>query len=157
MCAATVSAEPAGLLDARERGEDLGRHFLVELDVLLELRNRGARQDVHLALVVLLDIGKRRDVGGEQFAGDEPVDARAFDALDQHLDRAVRKLEQLQNRGDRADAIQVVGFWIVDVGLLLRDEHDALVGFHREVERQDRLLTSDEQRNHHVRVHDDVA
>ena len=48
--------EPARLLDAGERGQHLRRHLLVELHVLLELRDHRARQHVHLALVVLLDV-----------------------------------------------------------------------------------------------------
>ena len=48
-------------------------------------------------------------------------------------------------------------FGIVDVGLLLGDQQDALVGAHGRVERLDRLLAPDEQRNHHVRIDDDVA
>ncbi len=46
---------------------------------------------------------------------------------------------------------------VVDVGLLLRHQHDALVGAHGDVERLDGLLAPDEQRNHHVRIDDDVA
>jgi len=46
--------EAARLLDARERGEDLGRYLAVELHVLLELRHHRAHEDVHLALVVRL-------------------------------------------------------------------------------------------------------
>ncbi len=88
---------------------------------------------------------------------DELVDARALDALDQHLDGAVGELEQLQDRGHGADAVQVLQLRIVDVGLLLRDQQDALVGLHGHVERQDRLLAADEQRDHHVRIDHHVA
>ena len=42
--------EPARLLDAGERSQDLGRNLAVELDVLLELRDDGAHEHVHLAL-----------------------------------------------------------------------------------------------------------
>ncbi len=45
--------QAARLLDAGQRGQHLGRHLLVELHVLLELRDHRARQHVHLALVVL--------------------------------------------------------------------------------------------------------
>ena len=67
------------------------------------------------------------------------------------------QLQQLQDRGDRADAVEVVGLRVVDVGLLLGDEHDPLVGPHGHVERLDGLLPPDEQRDHHVRVHHHVA
>ena len=40
---------------------------------------------------------------------------------------AVRQLEQLEDRCDRTDAVQVLGLRIVDVRLLLRDQQDLLV------------------------------
>ena len=46
---------------------------------------------------------------------------------------------------------------IVDVRLLLRDQHDALVGLHGDVERVNGFFASDEQRDDHVRVHHYVA
>jgi hypothetical protein len=46
---------------------------------------------------------------------------------------------------------------VVDVRLLLRDQQNLLAGAHRLVERENRLLAADEQRNDHVRVHDHVA
>ena len=49
------------------------------------------------------------------------LDDRALGALDQHLDGAVRQLEQLQDRRDRADLVKVLAARIVDVRLLLRD------------------------------------
>ena len=149
--------EAPGLLDAGERGQDLRRHLLVELDVLLEVRHDRARQHVHLALVVLLDVGQRRHVGGEVAVRLDVLDHGARDALDQHLDRAVGELEQLQDGRDRADGVEVAALRIVDVGLLLRDEQDLLVAPHGLVEGEDRLVAADEQRDHHVRVDHDVA
>ena len=55
-----------------------------------------------------------------------------------------------------ADAVEVVRLRIVDIGLLLRDQHDPLVGAHGDVERLDGFLAPHEQRDHHVRVDDDV-
>ena len=63
---------------------------------------------------------------------------------------------KLQDRGDRTDAVQVVRLRIVDVGLFLRDQHDALIGAHGYVEGLDGFLTPDEERNHHVGVDDDI-
>ncbi len=81
----------------------------------------------------------------------------ALDAFDEHFDRAVRELEQLQDRRDRAEAIKVLRARIIDIGLLLRDEQDLLASAHRLIEREDRLLAPDEQRNHHMRIHDHIA
>jgi hypothetical protein len=70
--------------------------------------------------------------------------------------RAVRQLEQLQDRGQRPDGIQVARLRIVHVGLLLRHQQDLLVAAHGLVEGADGLRTTDEQRNHHVRVNHHV-
>ena len=147
MCAATVSASRPALLDAGQCRQHLRRHLLVELDVLLELRDDRAHQHVHLALVVGLAIRLQRHIGGVVVAGLELLDARAVDALDQHLDGAVRQLQQLQDGGDGADAVQVLDLRIIDIGLLLRDQHDALVAVHGDIERLDRFLPAHEQRD----------
>ena len=87
----------------------------------------------------------------------ELFDAGAVDALDQHLDRAVGQLQKLQDGRDRADPVQILALRIVDVGLFLRDQQDALVGLHGEIERDDGFLAADEQRDHHVRINHYVA
>jgi hypothetical protein len=63
----------------------------------------------------------------------------------------------LQHAGQRADVVQIGRARIVDVGALLRDQQDLPLGFHRAFERAHRLVASHEQRNHHVRIHHDVA
>ena len=71
--------EPARLLDARERGQDLRRHLAVELYVLLELRDDRAHEHVHFALFVLLGVAERRYLRGEVIARGErprPMPAR---------------------------------------------------------------------------------
>ena len=87
----------------------------------------------------------------------EAQDARALAALDQHLDRAVGQLQELQHRADGADGVDVVGRGIVLGGVLLGDQQDLLVVLHHVFERAHRLLAADEQRHDHVREHDDVA
>ena len=87
----------------------------------------------------------------------DALDPRALRALDQHLHRAVGQLQHLQHRGDAADVVEILGRRVVLRRLLLRDEQDVLAGIHRDVERLDRLRAPDEQRDHHVREHDDVA
>ena len=87
---------------------------------------------------------------------DEALDPGAGVALDQHLDRAVGQLEQLQDAGDGADAVDVVAAGIVLARILLRHQQDLLVVLHHLLERVDRLLAPDEQRDDHVREDDDV-
>ncbi len=85
------------------------------------------------------------------------LDAGAVHALHQHLDGAVGQLQKLQDGRDGADPVQILGLRIVDIGLLLGDQQDALVGLHGEIERDDGFFPPDEQRNHHVRVNHHVA
>jgi hypothetical protein len=149
--------EATGLLDAGERGEDLRRHLAVELHVLLELRDHRAHQHVHLALVVGFALAEHAGLGGEEISRDQLLDLCALDALDQHLDGAVGQLQQLQDRRDGADVVEVLGSGIVHVGLALREQQDLLVHLHGLLERDYRALAADEQRDDHVRVHDHVA
>ena len=101
--------EAPGLLDAGERGEHLGRHLLVELHVLLELGDDRAREHVHFAARRKPPTsGRSVASGGVVLAGVQFLDARAVDALDQHLDGAVGKFQELQDRRDRADAVEIV-------------------------------------------------
>ena len=87
----------------------------------------------------------------------EGLDLRARGALDQNLDGAVGQLQQLQDIGERADVVDRVGFRIVVGGIDLGGKQDLLFRAHHLFQRLDRLLAADEQRNDHVREHDDVA
>ena len=87
----------------------------------------------------------------------DALDPRALRAFDQHLHGAVGQLQHLQDGGDAADVVQVLGRRVVLGRLLLGDQQDVLAGVHRDVERLDRFRAADEQRDHHVREHDDVA
>jgi hypothetical protein len=149
--------EPSRLLDTGERSQDLGRDLAIQLDVLLELRDDRAHEHVHLALVVLLRVAEAAHLRGEEVARVQRLDDRALGALYEHLDGAVGQLEQLQDRRDRADVVQVLRRGIIDVGLLLREQQDLLVDLHRLLEREDRLLAAHEQRDHHVGIDDDIA
>ncbi len=85
------------------------------------------------------------------------ADLRALRALDQHLHGAVGQLQHLQDRGDRADFVEVLGRGVVLRRLLLRDEQDVLARLHGHVERLDGFGPPDEERNDHVRKDHDVA
>jgi hypothetical protein len=149
--------QPAGVVDAGDRGQDLRRDLLVQLDVLVELLRHGAAQGLDLALC--------STSGGTGVTSETkysplsvtPVRDRALDALDEHLHRAVGELQHLQDRRDAADLEHVVGLGLVLAGGLLRDQHDLAAGFHRDLERLDRLRAADEHGNDHVREDDDVA
>src|SRR5215475_8621357 len=82
---------------------------------------------------------------------------RALSALDQYLDGAVRELEQLQYARKRANLVDRLTCRIVLGGVLLGGEQDERVGPHRPLEREDRLLASDEEGRDHLRKYNDVA
>ena len=149
--------QPAAVVDAGHRGQDLGRDLLVELDVLVELREQ--RPAHRLDLVRLPALAGDRGRLGREVVGlvDDAVEPRPLRALDQHLHGAVGQLQHLQHRRHAADRVEILGARVVLGRGLLRDEQDVLAGVHRDVERLDRLRAPDEQRDHHVREDDDVA
>ena len=139
-----VVREPSGLFDPGQRRKHFRRDLAIEFDVLLELRRHGPREHIHLTLIVLLDVLVRGDFRGEVLPGDELLDAGALDAFYQHLHRAVGELQELQDRRNGSEAIQVLRARVIHIGLFLRDEQDLFASAHRLVERQNRFLASDE-------------
>ncbi len=88
------------ILDLAGGADNLGRDLLVQLDVVLELRDDRAAERLNLNSVFL---GLREHMGDrfvEIFAAGIFVDVRACASLDQHLDGAIRQLQQLQDIGD---------------------------------------------------------
>ena len=149
--------QAARLVDARQRGQDFRRNFLVELHVLVELGDQRAahRLDFGGDFVVRLD---RRGLDGEMRRRIQYlVDMRALAAFDQHFDRAVGQFQHLQDIGHRADRIKVFGRRLVFRRRFLGDEHNAFTGFHRGLERFDGLRAADEQWNDHMREHHHIA
>src|SRR5690606_24143203 len=78
-------------------------------------------------------------------------------AFHQHLYRSIGKLQQLEHRRQHADAVQVLGRGFVDLGALLRHQQYLLATLHRLVECEDRLFATNEKRDDHVRINDNVA
>src|SRR6516164_6254434 len=78
-------------------------------------------------------------------------------ALDQYLDRAVGELEQLRYARKRADFVDRLRCGVVVGRVLLGGEQNEGVGPHYLLEREDRLLASDEEGRDHVRKYDNVA
>ena len=143
--------EPAALVDARQRGKDFRRNLLVQLDVLVELGQQGATHGLDLDRFLAFGRENLRARGQMRPRVGDLQHARALVALDQHLDGAVGQFQHLQHGGDAAGAIQVFRRRIVLGGGFLRDQQDALAGFHRGFQRLDGLRAAHEQRDHHVR------
>jgi hypothetical protein len=145
------------VVDLARRAHDLGRDLLVELDVVLELGDHRAGERLDLDLVFLglceLDGAGLVEFGAVRIG----QDLGAGTAFDQHLDGAVRQLQELQHVGNRADVVDGFRLRIVVGGVDLGGKQNLLVGTHDFLERTDRLLTAHEQRHDHVRKDDDVA
>jgi len=146
-----------GILDGRDRRDDLGLKLLRELRIVLELARDRAHQRRDFALVGELVVD-RLDLGLEEFGlAGEAVDAGARLALHEYLYRLVGELQQLKDGCHRPDDVHVGLRRVVLLRVLLRDEQDLLVIDHHVLERADGFLAADEQRHDHTRKHDDVA
>ena len=107
-----------------------GGTFLLSLTYCSNCEITERVEHVHLALVVLLDVAERADLGREILArARQLVDCARSTPSTSTLTVPSGQLEQLQDRRDRADLVEVLRRRIVDVGLLLRDQQDRLSAF----------------------------
>ncbi len=147
-----------GIVDAGQRGQQFRRQLAIGLDVLLEQGQQGPGGCVELTRVTA-DDRRRRPGPGREHAIDilDGIDGHSTLAFDQNLGGAIRQLEQLQHLGHGADPIQIVGAGVIDVRAVLGNQHDTLVGRHYGIKGANGFLATDEQRNDHVWIDDDVA
>ena len=147
----------ARLVDLVDRHQHFWRNLAVQLEILLELRNRRAHERFDFLVVFALflhDLGPGLEEG---IVIGVAQDLGALAAFDQHLYRAVGQFEQLQHRADRSDGKDVGGRRIVLSGVLLGDEQDLLVVPHDVFERPDGFFPPDEERHDHMRKNDNIA
>ena len=74
----------------------------------------------------------------------------ALDAFDKNLGVSVGEFERLNDVGDRSDLIDLGRLGIVDGGVVLRREENALVALERRFKRVYRGFPADDEGNHHV-------
>ena len=146
---------------ARVVDADRGDHRVVmqvvrELDVLLEQRHDAAHRLLDVAGGVLLPLQHLDDDAVETLVFLPFDHARAIDALDQHLDVAVGKLQALHDVGHAAHREDVFRLRIIGRRVVLRGEEDPLVLAERMLEGADGGRPSNYERHHHVRENDDV-
>ena len=152
-------SQPAGVVDAGDGREDLGRDLLVELDVLVKLLHHRTAKRLDFTrfvlFLVLLDRGHgRREM---RFRIGNGCHQSALLTFNKHLDSAVGQLEHLQDGGDTAHVEHILDGRLILRGRLLRHEHDAPVGLHRQLKRLDALGSSHKKRNDHVGEHHHIA
>ena len=150
-------SEPPRILDLADLYGNLWRGLLVQLHIGFELLDRRPDESLDQGQITddVLDILCFADkIWPRRVERRQP---RPRLPLDQHLDRAVGQLEQLQHRRQRAEVIKLVGARIFVPGILLADQEHLLVTGHDRFERLDRLIAADEQRHDHLREYHDVA
>ena len=151
--------EPARLVDAGKRRQQLGRQLPVRFHILFEKIEQAALRHFRLTRVLYGNgfKGHRIRHQGIVIQGDVGC-LDPLHAFDQNFDGSVRKLEQLDDRGDGADVIQILGLRVVDVRTALGQQHDQFIGtFHGQFKRFHRPFTADEQRNDHIGIHHHIA
>eukprot|EP01132_Coremiostelium_polycephalum_P014500 gene14501-biopygen6823 len=149
--------QAAWLINAVEGREDFCGDFLAQLHVLLELGQQAANEHFGFALRGVDFVDQRHF--GTQVAVHfhEALDRTALLAFHQHLDGAIRQLEQLQDSCNGTNAIQGIFARIIVSRISLGQQQDLLVARHRGLEGFDRLLAPHEQRDNHVRIDDDIT
>ncbi len=101
--------QAARLVDAAERSQNLGRDFLVQFHVLVELRHQRAAHRLDLVRNFVVR-GNRRCVDREvRLDIYYLIDVCTLAAFDQHLHRTVGQLQHLQDIGYRADRVKIFG------------------------------------------------
>ena len=151
--------QTAGIVNAGDGSQNLGRNLLVELDVLVKLLHHGAPQGLNFAGLVGVRRGLHRRHGGHE------VRLRIFNrchqrtllTFHQHLHGAVGQLEHLQDGGDTPHIEHVRHRRLILGCGLLGHQHDAAVGLHGHLQSLDALGAAHEKRDHHVGEHHHVT
>ncbi len=87
---------------------------------------------------------------------DEVVDARAREPLHEDADPPVRELEHPHDDRDRADPVEILFARVLVLEVLLRGQHDHAVLGQRLIDRVDRFLSRDRERNDDERKDDQI-
>ena len=111
-------------------------------------------QFLALAHLVRQRLGERLEIALGIF---ERGDAGTLTAFNQHFHGAVRQLQELQDRGNSADPVDVVRCRVVVRGVFLRHEQNLLVLLHHCFEGADGFFATDEERHDHVWKDNDIA
>ena len=149
--------EPARLIDPGEGSQHLGGNLPAQRHVLFKVRRSAAHQRLRFALIRLTAFDLAHAGDGEAAIVVDEIDGGPIAALDQQLDRAVGKFEQLQNAGHRADLVDVVGARIVLGGIALGREQNLSVIGHGVLQSLHRALPAYKQGQHHMRIDHDIA
>ena len=85
------------------------------------------------------------------------LEGALYQTLDENLDAAIVELEHAEYTCHSANPVELFGFRGVFSRILLGHEKDVTVPGERFMNRLDRYVPSDEQRNHHVGIDNEVS
>ena len=127
------------------------------MHVLLKLRDQATDKDFRFTFrgrhfINQSDLRAQIAVGLTKLLNSTPLLA-----FNQHLDRAVRKLEQLQNGSNGTDTIECVFARVIVSRIFLSQQQNLLVARHRSLKGLDRFLASHEQWDNHVRINHNIT
>ena len=137
----------------RKLGGNLRQH-LKNLDGTL-LERSPAAFDLRVEALRVVDVVDARD--GERVVVQELQHAEAPQALADDVVHALGGRDIAQHARTRANPVQVVGPWVVGIGLALKQHADGLFQAHRFLHRGACAFAADCQRQHHAREQDGVA
>ena len=146
----------ARIFNLIERNKYFRRNFLVQLDVLLELRDNRTAEGFEVLAVIDGIVEKFCFSLEEIIVLCVAHDFRALAALDEHLHGSIGEFQQLQHRTDGAHLVYIFDSRIVLSGIFLSHKQDLLVILHDIFKRFYGLIPADKERHNHVREHNNV-
>ena len=150
--------QTAVIIDAIDGINDFGRDFFIQLGVLVKLGKQRATNRFDIGIVRIRILIDSFDMGQEQSAAlFNGQYSAASDTFDQHFHRAVRQLQHLQNLRDRTRTVQIGCSRIFGVRVDLRQQKHRIVICHCRFQCRNGFRAAYKQRQHHVRINDDIS
>ena len=132
--------------------------FLVELDELVELRQKRAAQGFVVVAIGVFFGSQHFNFGLEIIAAVVHVQcAGTLHAFHQHFHRTVGQFQHLQDIGQRADSVQIVCAGVFVGRIFLRQKEHRPVLLDGGIQRGNGFGAANKQRQHHMWIHHHVT
>ena len=137
-------------------GNRFERNFLVQLDVLFKYIANTSHEGFQLGRDLLIFLHALNFNLIEIGVAVKVDDASALQAFDQHFHGAIGQFQDLQNIGDGARFKNIFWRWIVVIRVALCGKKNIFLLGHGFFQSADRLVASNEKRNHHERKNNNI-